>query len=63
MVIGTSASGAASYHDKAFAADGYKQEADNYYVNEMAEARWQGKGAELLGIEGGKLPKRSSLKP
>jgi conjugative relaxase-like TrwC/TraI family protein len=55
MVIGTSASGAANYHDKAFAVDGYKQEADNYYVNEMAEARWQGKGAELLGIEGGKV--------
>ena len=62
MVIGSSAGGAAAYHDKAFAPDGYKQGADNYYVNEMSEARWQGQGAVLLGIEGGRVTREAFIK-
>jgi conjugative relaxase-like TrwC/TraI family protein len=47
----SSAGGAANYHDKAFSQDGLSQ-ADNYYVGEKATAVWQGKGAELLGVDG-----------
>lgn len=50
-VVGDSG-GAAKYHDAAFSKDGNVQGADNYYVNEKAQAVWQGKGAELLGIAG-----------
>lgn len=48
----SSGAGAASYHEKALSTDGASQQADNYYSNEKAMATWQGKGAEVLGIEG-----------
>ncbi len=53
----SSAAGAAKYHDKAFNQDGSLAQADNYYVNEKAVAVWQGKGAELLGINGKEVEK------
>ena len=53
----SSAAGAAKYHDKAFNEDGSLVQADNYYVNEKAVAVWQGKGAELLGINGKEVNK------
>ena len=43
---------AAAYHDKAFAQDGGTKQADNYYVGEKARATWQGRGANILGLEG-----------
>lgn len=53
-------------------AGNYYTEKDNYYVIGSMEERWQGKGAELLGLEGkvdkqvftellGKLPDGSDL--
>jgi conjugative relaxase-like TrwC/TraI family protein len=51
---------AAAYHDKAFANDGAGVTADNYYANDAAPATWQGKGAEILGIEG-QLVKRADF--
>ncbi|KEC92836.1 protein traI [Klebsiella pneumoniae UCI 17] len=33
-------------------AGNYYTEKDNYYVIGSMEERWQGKGAELLGIDG-----------
>ncbi|HCI8098210.1 TPA: relaxase domain-containing protein, partial [Klebsiella pneumoniae] len=33
-------------------AGNYYTEKDNYYVIGSMEERWQGKGAELLGLEG-----------
>jgi conjugative relaxase-like TrwC/TraI family protein len=47
----SSSGGAASYFDSAFSKDN-AQSADNYYLSERAEARWEGAGAELLGIKG-----------
>lgn len=47
----TNVTDAAHYHDKAFTQDGIRQSADNYYLNEMAPATWQGKGAAILGIQ------------
>ena len=47
-----SGSAAAAYHDTAFARDGATNQADNYYVNEQAQAKWQGQGAYILGLEG-----------
>jgi conjugative relaxase-like TrwC/TraI family protein len=49
--IGSGAN-AAAYHDKAFSAEGNVRDADNYYMDESAGAKWQGKGARVLGIEG-----------
>lgn len=46
-----SAGDAARYHDKSFSQDAGKK-ADNYYVNERATARWEGRGAEILGLKG-----------
>lgn len=43
---------AAAYFDKAFQQDGNGRNIDNYYLNEQAAARWQGRGAQILGIEG-----------
>lgn len=43
---------AAAYFDKAFQQDGNARKVDNYYLNEQAAARWQGKGAQVLGLEG-----------
>ena len=43
---------AAAYHETAFARDGATNQADNYYVNEQAQAKWQGQGAYILGLEG-----------
>jgi conjugative relaxase-like TrwC/TraI family protein len=40
-------------------AGNYYTEKDNYYVIGSMEERWQGKGAELLGLEG-KVTSRSS---
>lgn len=50
----SSAGGAAKYYDTALAveANTVDKKADNYYVNEKANAIWQGEGAKLLGIEG-----------
>ena len=42
----------AAYFDKAFQQDGNGRNIDNYYLNEQAAARWQGRGAQILGIEG-----------
>lgn len=47
-----SAGDAARYHNKSFNQEATNQRSDNYYVNEQATARWQGKGAELLGKRG-----------
>lgn len=46
-----SAGDAARYHDKSFSQEA-GQKADNYYVNEQATARWEGRGAELMGMRG-----------
>lgn len=42
---------AVQYHDKAFYQDGSIR-ADNYYASEKSGAIWQGKGAEILRIDG-----------
>jgi conjugative relaxase-like TrwC/TraI family protein len=47
----TSVADAARYHDKSFTQDAGKK-ADNYYINEKATAHWEGRGAELLGVNG-----------
>lgn len=46
-----SAEGAAIYFEKAFSQDGVVH-ADNYYIGEKSTALWQGRGAEILGLEG-----------
>jgi conjugative relaxase-like TrwC/TraI family protein len=46
-----SAGDAARYHDKSFSQEA-GQKADNYYINEQATARWEGRAAEILGIRG-----------
>ncbi|KDR28464.1 MULTISPECIES: MobF family relaxase [Caballeronia] len=48
---------AARYHDKSFNQDA-GQKADNYYINEKATARWEGRGAEILGIRGNAVEKK-----
>ncbi|CAE6842412.1 MobF family relaxase [Paraburkholderia aspalathi] len=50
-IAGSGVGNAARYHDKSFTKDA-SQKADNYYVNEKASAHWQGRGAEILGIQG-----------
>ncbi|CAM2198457.1 Conjugal transfer protein (plasmid) [Paraburkholderia kururiensis] len=52
-----SVSDAARYHDKSFNKDA-GQKADNYYINEKATARWEGRGAEILGIRGKAVEKK-----
>lgn len=49
---------AAAYHDKAFAPDGATKQADNYYVDEKAQATWQGKGSQILGLDGSTVDRK-----
>lgn len=55
-----SAGGAASYFEKSFNQDGLVQ-SDNYYVGEKAGAVWQGRGAEILGIQGKEVKKEDFI--
>ena len=57
----TSSAGAASYHDNAFNAESSINKADNYYLGELADAKWQGKGAALLGMEGKKIDRQEFI--
>ena len=50
-ISGKGVSDSARYFDRSFSQDGV-QRADNYYINEVATAEWQGRGAEILGIKG-----------
>lgn len=52
---------AASYHDRAFSAEGNVRDADNYYMDESAGAKWQGKGARILGIEGERVERQDFI--
>lgn len=56
-----SGSDAASYHDRAFSAEGNVRDADNYYMDESAGAKWQGKGARILGIEGQRVERQDFI--
>jgi conjugative relaxase-like TrwC/TraI family protein len=56
-----SAGDAARYHDKSFSQEA-GQKADNYYINERATARWEGRGAEILGIRGEAVEKEDFVK-
>ncbi|OYU42234.1 MAG: hypothetical protein CFE44_25155, partial [Burkholderiales bacterium PBB4] len=49
---------AAAYHDKAFSAEGNVRDADNYYMDESSGAKWQGKGARVMGIEGTQVDRK-----
>jgi conjugative relaxase-like TrwC/TraI family protein len=56
-----SGSDAAAYHDKAFSAEGNVRDADNYYMDESAGAKWQGKGARVLGLEGAQVDRKDFI--
>lgn len=56
-----SGSDAASYHDRAFSAEGNVRDADNYYLDETAGAKWQGNGARILGIEGDRVERKDFI--
>ncbi|PZR46018.1 MAG: conjugal transfer protein [Paraburkholderia fungorum] len=56
-----SAGDAARYHDKSFSQEA-GQKADNYYINERATARWEGRAAEILGIRGEAVEKEDFVK-
>ncbi|MDN4571889.1 conjugal transfer protein [Pandoraea cepalis] len=56
-ISGGGVANSARYFDKSFSQDGI-QRADNYYVNEVASAHWQGRGAEILGIQGEEVKRR-----
>ncbi|MGR9587108.1 MobF family relaxase [Pandoraea sputorum] len=50
-ISGAGVADSARYFDRSFSQDGV-QRADSYYINEVAAAQWQGRGAEILGIQG-----------
>ena len=57
----SSSGGAASYFDSAFSKDN-TQGADNYYLSERADARWDGAGSELLGLKGEQVTKEDFVR-
>lgn len=59
-ISGGGVANSARYFDKSFSQDG-GQRADNYYVNEVATAQWQGRGAEILGIKGEAVERREFI--
>jgi len=52
---------AAEYFDQAFNAENIANGADNYYLGEMADMKWQGKGAALLGMEGKQVERQAFI--
>ncbi|WP_259677639.1 MobF family relaxase [Ralstonia pseudosolanacearum] len=59
-ISGAGVGDAARYHDKSFSQNA-GQKADNYYVNEKASARWEGRGAEILGIQGKEVEREAFI--
>jgi conjugative relaxase-like TrwC/TraI family protein len=59
-ISGAGVGDAARYHDKSFTQDA-GQKADNYYVNEKASARWEGRGAEILGLQGKEVEREAFI--
>ena len=58
----SSGADAARYHDSALRNDGTKTPgADNYYVDDKANAVWAGKGAILLGLNGQEVQKQQFI--
>ena len=52
----TNSAQAAAYHEKSFSSDGMSK-SDNYYINEQSQGVWEGKGAELLELDGKQVTK------
>jgi conjugative relaxase-like TrwC/TraI family protein len=58
----SSSSDAARYHDNALKEGAAHERADNYYANEQANLTWQGRAAEILGLEGEPVTKEQFVK-
>jgi conjugative relaxase-like TrwC/TraI family protein len=58
----SSSADAARYHDNALKEGAAHERADNYYSNEQANLTWQGKAAEILGLEGEQVTKEQFVR-